>query len=189
MDGGDWTTWEGISAVPDEANEAIRFGTAPTKKQAPDPAPKRTKGTLPGPSKAIVKKQKAPRAAGLMKVKASPAAVEPKESEVTNSPYIIDSINPFAVLDNSAEEEAAEAAAAAEAEAKVKKTKAVAKSRAAPTAAPAKENSLSATPIARRTRAAAKFISQAFADVVAAVSPMLERSTQAVNRPSRLRAA
>ena len=180
---GDWTTWEGIASAPDETDEAIRFGAAPAKKPA-SAAPKRTQRALAGPSKAITKKQKAPRAAGLMKAKASPAAVEPEEPKVSNSPYIIDSVNPFAVLDTSAEEEAAEAAA--EAEAKAKNSKAVASKLAA---APAKENGVSATPIARRTRAAAKYISQAFADVVAAVSPMLERSVQAANRPSRLRAA
>lgn len=176
------------------------------------------------------KKKKAPRAAGFVfrDLHAQPTAPEEEEEEPMEEEYIVGSVNPFAALAVSADEEemeavaeaarakaeaevaakakaeaevAAKAAAKAEAEAakakaaaakakkeaadaaaKAKKEAADAKKRAAAAAESAqtaqqKENVGSATPVARRTRA---FLSKAMENVVAVVSPMLERSRSAM---------
>ena len=167
------TTWEGLSNAPDEWDHPAAPAAQEKKSRAARaPAPVQKKRVAPV-SKGIEKKKKAPRAAGLMKVPASPAAVE-EEPEPSNEPYIVDSINPFAVLGHVTE---AEEAAEEEAAAKKKATKPV---------EPPSEGGFSSTPIARRTRQAAKAIGGLLSQVVAAVSPMLERSAHAANRPSRL---
>ena len=127
---GDWTTWDGLNDAPEEAWEEITFGERPVKPTVPKvnvskPAWKTAgkQAVFAKPQKAITKKRSA-RASGLMTVVSSPAKedTEPtkkeSEPEVSDSPYIVDSKNPYTVLMEMTEkEEADEAAAAAAAEA------------------------------------------------------------------------
>ena len=199
---GDWTTWDGLNDAPDEEWETITFGTSAVKPQHAQqsrkdkqPLRKKVAKGFARPESAIAKKKsQMPRASGLMKVASSPLAEEKEEEEeeITSplDPAKLAHANPFACLpDEFAEAEAAAERAEAARAAKEKAKKATFAEGVGAMVMTMKENA-SNTPVARRTRQAAKYISKVMSDVVAAVSPKLEAKAAngaAPKRTSRLR--
>lgn len=204
----DWSTWDGLNDLEDEAQETVVFGVKDDAKpgmskpsgpklgasKPPAAKPERQKGA--SRPVAVIAKKKAARGAGLMKVEGSSPVKKSPAKQPSDSPFILDSRNPFSLLmDETEREEAALAEEKAAAERKLAAQVAQQNKASIINAVigTIKESSLLKTnsPVARRTRAAAKFLSKgvvAVADsVVAALSPRKASKSNVPMRSSRLR--
>jgi len=146
------------SSVEDYEN--VVFGKAPAKPKPEVAAVSAKKGGAASKiKKTMLDSKKAKRTATPVVVQASTEA-----GEVPESPFVLDTSNPFAALMSPSPVKLASPSPA-------KKRTPAAK------ASPPRQG-FAATPIARRTRHAARAISQVVSGVIAAVSPALEALTK-----------
>ena len=168
---------QGLSA--ENTYESVTFGKAPGKKST-SKSPRG--GAAPvqrhaGVSmKAIKKKKKEPRGAGLMKLAAEPVPEPEEDVESVASPYIVDSKNPFGVLGDDMMTD--EPSAAKPVAAKKNIVEVVAE------AASETIKAVGSTPVARRTRTAFKSISNTMSGVVAAIVNSPAHFAAMANKPA-----